>query len=128
MKKYALSVSVGDRELCFIVEGRIDSTSIRDFGDTIAAERRKYPHGRIVFDCSELEYISSAGLRVLLSLKKKERNPIRLINVPPDVHETLEVTGFWRSSKLRGTSPMRTCRRWATPATSPSTVWERTRC
>ncbi|MCR5346871.1 MAG: STAS domain-containing protein [Fretibacterium sp.] len=96
MKKYALSVSVGDRELCFIIEGRIDSTSIRDFNDTVVAERRRYPHGRIVFDCSELEYISSAGLRVLLTLKKKERNPIRLINVSPEVHETLEVTGFSR--------------------------------
>ena len=96
MKKYALSVSVSDKELCFLIEGRIDSSSIRDFGDSVLAERRKYPHGRIVFDCRELEYISSAGLRVLLSLKKKERAPIRLINVSPDVHETLDVTGFSR--------------------------------
>ncbi len=96
MKNYAMSTSVGDRELCFIIEGRIDSSSIREFGDTVVAERRKYPHGRIVFDCSELEYISSAGLRILLSLKKKERAPIRLINVSPDVHETLDVTGFSR--------------------------------
>lgn len=96
MKNYAMTTSVGDRELCFIIEGRIDSSSIREFGDTVVAERRKYPHGRIVFDCSELEYISSAGLRILLSLKKKERAPIRLINVSPDVHETLDVTGFSR--------------------------------
>ncbi|MCR5347537.1 MAG: STAS domain-containing protein [Fretibacterium sp.] len=96
MKNYAMSVSVGDRELCFIIEGRIDSSSIREFGDTVVTERRKYPHGKVVFNCRDLEYISSAGLRVLLSLKKKERSPIRLINVSPDVHETLDVTGFSR--------------------------------
>ncbi|MBR1671905.1 MAG: STAS domain-containing protein [Fretibacterium sp.] len=96
MKKYNLRVSVGDKELRFTVEGRVDHVSVRDFGDTVALERRRYPHGKVVFDCADLEYISSAGLRVLLNLKKKEKNPVRLINVSQSVNETLDVTGFTR--------------------------------
>ena len=50
----------------------------------------------LVFDFSELEYISSAGLRVLLSTQKamSGKGGMRLTNVNETVMEIFEVTGF----------------------------------
>ena len=94
MGKYNLKVSAKDGQLCFAVDGRLDPISAKEFGDIVTAERKKRPNGSIVFDCKGLEYISSAGLRVFLSLRKKEKEPVKLINVSSAVFEILEVTGF----------------------------------
>ena len=51
----------------------------------------------IELDFSGLEYVSSAGLRVLLSVSKKaraEEKTFTLKNVPVDVMEVFEITGF----------------------------------
>jgi anti-anti-sigma factor len=47
-----------------------------------------------VVDCSQLEYISSAGLRVLLIMQKKCKRGVTLININEEVREILEQTGF----------------------------------
>lgn len=52
------------------------------------------PHEEIVLDCDALEYISSAGFRILFTLREEQQKPITLINVSPMVYETFEVTGF----------------------------------
>lgn len=48
----------------------------------------------VVIDCDALEYISSAGLRVLLALHKKMKTKVRLINTHGLVAEVLDVTGL----------------------------------
>ena len=50
----------------------------------------------LVLDFSDLEYISSAGLRVLLSAQKRmaQRGSLRLIHVGAPIMEIFEVTGF----------------------------------
>ncbi|MCR5346873.1 MAG: anti-sigma factor antagonist [Fretibacterium sp.] len=93
-KRYTLRAAVNDNQLVFTVEGRVDSVTVKEFEDMVTRERTAHPEGGIVFDCADLEYISSAGLRILLSLRKKEKEPIQLINVSPKVNEILEVTGF----------------------------------
>ncbi|MCR5347535.1 MAG: anti-sigma factor antagonist [Fretibacterium sp.] len=93
-RKYNLKAAVRDEQLVFTVVGRVDSLTVKEFESTVTREREAHPEGRIVFDCSGLEYISSAGLRILLSLRKKEKVPIRIVNVSPRVSEILEVTGF----------------------------------
>jgi anti-anti-sigma factor len=49
---------------------------------------------RISVDCSELEYISSAGLRVLMIMYKGSRNGLTLYNTNSAVSEILDETGF----------------------------------
>ena len=50
----------------------------------------------LVFDFSELEYISSAGLRVLLTSYKKmnSQGTMTIININDIIREIFEVTGF----------------------------------
>jgi len=74
------------------VSGRIDSTSAPE------AEKQMNEYiqgftGELVLDISELEYISSAGLRVVLRLKKANSST-RIINASSDVYEIFDMTGF----------------------------------
>jgi len=51
----------------------------------------------LVMDCSELEYISSAGLRFLMQLKRASEakgGKIRIINMNEDVAEIFRMSGF----------------------------------
>ena len=50
----------------------------------------------LVLDMEKLEYISSAGLRVILKTKKAlaQKAGLKLINVSDDVREVFEITGF----------------------------------
>ena len=47
-------------------------------------------------DCTQLQYVSSAGLRVLLMMYKSlaDKSRFKLLNVSDEVKEILEVTGF----------------------------------
>ena len=49
-----------------------------------------------MFDLEKLEYITSAGLRVLLSAQKtmNEQGTMTVINVNEDINDVFEVTGF----------------------------------
>ena len=55
--------------------------------------RASYQNVPLVLDCSNLAYISSAGLRVILRLKKSV-DDISVINVSADVYDVFEMTGF----------------------------------
>ncbi len=75
------------------LSGRIDSNNAAEAESMImgrVAGREKLP---VVLDMTDLQFISSAGLRVILRLKKK--NPdLRLTCVSPEVYDILEMTGF----------------------------------
>ena len=53
---------------------------------------------KLVIDISRLEYISSAGYRVLLSAQRNsmryERGEVILVGVPEPIRETLDISGF----------------------------------
>ena len=50
----------------------------------------------LVFDFSEVEYISSAGLRVLLAAQKvmNRKGSMKLVGVSDEIQEVFEITGF----------------------------------
>ncbi len=76
------------------LQGRLDTTTSPD----LEAELKKSLDGvdSLVMDFSKLEYISSAGLRVLLSAHKimATRGGMKITNVNEIVHEVFDVTGF----------------------------------
>ena len=74
------------------IEGRLDTMTAPEFESFLA---EKYDGtGTLVIDCQNLAYISSAGLRVLLTAQKKTTGTMKLINVCELVMEVFEITGF----------------------------------
>ena len=81
-------------ETVILLNGRLDTTTApaldkkinEDIGDT----------KNLVLDLKSLEYISSAGLRVLLSAQKKLQKigSMKVTNVREEVMEVFEMTGF----------------------------------
>lgn len=76
------------------LDGRLDTTTSPDF----EAELKSNLDGvkNLVFDFEKLEYISSAGLRVLLSAQKimNKQGEMSIKNASDDVLEVFEITGF----------------------------------
>ena len=73
--------------------GRIDSNNAQAAEREICSVLAASDGARPILDASELAYISSAGLRVLLRLRQ-EHNDLSIINVNSEVYEILEMTGF----------------------------------
>ena len=88
-----VNVRAEENELKIILSGRIDSNNARDVENEIMKYAEQNASLPVVVDAEGLEYISSAGLRVLLHLKKTAAD-LRVINVNSDVYEILEMTGF----------------------------------
>ena len=76
------------------VIGRLDTTT----APALEAEIKNSIEGlkSLVFNLEGLEYISSAGLRVLLSAQKSmnKQGAMKLVNVNEVVMEVFEITGF----------------------------------
>ena len=74
--------------------GRLDTTTAPALDNTINNDIKDTKS--LVLDLKQLEYISSAGLRVLLSAQKKMQRigSMRVTNVGEDVMEVFEMTGF----------------------------------
>ena len=76
------------------IVGRLDTTTAPELDKTINADIANVKN--LVLNFKGLEYISSAGLRVLLGAQKKMQKvgTMKLINVSDGVMEVLEMTGF----------------------------------
>ncbi|MCQ2393250.1 MAG: STAS domain-containing protein [Kiritimatiellae bacterium] len=78
-----------------VVEGRLDTMTAPELQGALS----EYPGDvrRLVFDFSALEYISSAGLRVLLSMHKQMSSvggEIQVVHANTAVKDVFEMTGF----------------------------------
>lgn len=81
-------------ELDVAVQGRVDTVTAPEFEQGLKGSIEGVT--LLVLDCEKLDYISSAGLRVLLSLQKimSKQGKMVLRNVNESVNEVFEVTGF----------------------------------
>ena len=83
-----------DKNILYIaIEGRIDASNAAEAEEKIFSIKNENPDKHTVLDADHLEYISSAGLRVILRLRKEEPK-LAIINVSPDVYEVFDMTGF----------------------------------
>ncbi|MBR4343199.1 MAG: anti-sigma factor antagonist [Lachnospiraceae bacterium] len=83
-----------NNKLTISLEGRIDSTNATEWDDQINEAVDENPEANIILDASKLEYISSAGLRILMKLCKKSKNKMKVTDVSSEVYDIFEVTGF----------------------------------
>ena len=87
--------SENDGKITMLIEGRLDKLS----SPVLEEEMKKQIEKKldIVIDFKKLEYISSAGLRVLIASEKQLKEigkTLEIINVNDDVMSILSVTGF----------------------------------
>lgn len=75
------------------LEGRLDTESSVAFEQELAVKCKETPHKSLVFDASELQYVASSGLRIMLKMVKTEKN-FKIENAIPDVYNVFEMTGF----------------------------------
>ena len=91
-----IDLKENNKELLVILEGRLDTASAPEAD---ALLQKSLPGAEaLTIDMEKLEYISSAGLRVLLSaektLQKQGGRKLKLIHVNEIVMEIFEITGF----------------------------------
>ena len=89
-----ISKTRNESALTVALEGRLDTTTAPE----LEAELKSALSGttELVFDFAKLDYISSAGLRVLLSTQKvmNKQGSMKIINVNETIMEVFDVTGF----------------------------------
>ena len=86
------------------ISGRLDSETARAFEVTLTATLDRGVRA-LALDLSGLEYVSSAGLRVLLLAAKRtkaEAAPFTLFGLQPQVAKVLEVSGFAKILPIAG--------------------------
>ena len=89
-----LNVTKDGETLCVALEGRLDTVSSPELEECL---REDLPGMTLlVLDFEKLDYISSAGLRVLLQAHKRMNGQGRMVlrNVGESILEIFEVTGF----------------------------------
>ena len=74
----------GHRTTAYL-EGRIDASNAPALQKELEAVRDENDGSELELDAGGLEYISSAGLRVLLQLTKSQDRPLAVVNVTPAV-------------------------------------------
>ena len=89
-----IEIKRNSEETIIKLVGRLDTTTAPALDKTINEDIAGTKN--LVLDVKELEYISSAGLRVLLGAQKKMQKigSMKVINVCEEVMEVFEMTGF----------------------------------
>ena len=96
-----VSKNYNNKELTMTVEGRVDTITSKDLDKEINAELGNFDS--LIMDFANLEYISSAGLRVLITTQKKlkaENVPLVIKNVNDTVNEIFRMSGFNKILKI----------------------------
>lgn len=78
----------------FAVSGRLDTMTAPQLENEISSSIEGIKE--LVLDFANLEYVSSAGLRVILAAQKamNKQGSMKIINVCDDINEVFEITGF----------------------------------
>jgi anti-sigma B factor antagonist len=89
---------MADMAVTVPLNGRIDSGNAGQVEQDIMAMLAGKDGAPVVLDAAALDYISSAGLRVLLAaeqaMEEKGAQPVRVVNVNETVRDIFEITGF----------------------------------
>jgi anti-sigma B factor antagonist len=89
-----ITKNLEDTKLTVYIEGRLDTTTAPQLEESMKESINNVTE--LIMDFEMLEYISSAGLRVLLSCQKimSKQGSMKVIHVSDLIKEIFEVTGF----------------------------------
>jgi anti-anti-sigma factor len=85
-------------EVVVVIEGRVDTVTASDMEMKVSPIWAK-PAIKLVFDCEKLEYLSSSGLRIILSAHKQvtaKGGKFIMRNLTREVRSVIDLTGFSR--------------------------------
>ena len=80
-------------QLTIFLEGRVDSSNASAVEAELQSMITGNPAASLVLDAEKLEYISSAGLRIVLRLRKQYED-MKVINASAEVYDIFDMTGF----------------------------------
>ena len=103
MSELSVELETNDDVVVFICNGRVDSNTSKTLQSTVIG-RIQDGVDRIVMDLANTNYISSAGLRVILLAGKQIKasgGRFVLCGMQPSVRDVFEVTGFLRLFEVR---------------------------
>lgn len=86
--------------LTIALEGNIDSSNAAQVEESVMELHKQNAGAVIVLDAAKLNYISSAGLRVILKVRKLQ-SQLSVLNVSADVYEIFQMTGFSEMMDIR---------------------------
>ena len=89
-----MKTTLDENTLTLYPEGRIDTNNAIQIEKEALAAVEASPGADIVIDAKDLKYISSAGLRVLMKLRKQTGEKLPVLNVSSEIYEIFETTGF----------------------------------
>ena len=89
-----MNTSMENGVLTIWLEGRIDSNNAAQTERELLDAAESAPGAAVTLDAEKLEYISSAGLRALMKLRKTVGKSVAVANASPEVYDIFEVTGF----------------------------------
>jgi len=89
-----INASRNDSVLTLALEGRLDSATSPELENVLKNSQEEI--GSLVLDFSKVDYVSSAGLRVLLNAHKRmsAQGGMKMTNVNEGVMEIFKMTGF----------------------------------
>lgn len=89
-----INKTLEDGKLLLALEGRLDTTTAPKLEEELKASFDGVKELKLDFE--KLEYISSAGLRVLLAAQKQmnKQGSMVICNVCEDIQEVFDITGF----------------------------------
>ena len=87
-----IDFNLNNETLCVALDGRLDTNTAPALESFL--NERCQAAAAVQFNCEKLTYVSSAGLRVLLTAQKKMKGSMKLTNVCELVMEVFEMTGF----------------------------------
>ena len=90
-----MNIEIQNDIITIFLDGRIDSNNANEIEAQIMNALSKNPKvSKIQIDVEKLDYISSAGLRILLKLRKQIKNSLPVFNASNEIYEIFNVTGF----------------------------------
>ena len=97
-----MAFNMTQKEDVWALEGRIDATTSESFQETLLVAVKK-TKADIILDCKNLDFVSSAGLRVFLIAQKtmtEKKLSLVLRNVPNSINKVFAMTGFDKFLKI----------------------------
>jgi anti-anti-sigma factor len=86
-----------DEKMIVTMIGSLDTAAAIEADETLKSVTAEDVAKDIVFECKDLEYIASSGLRILLDVLKKTKakgKTVTLRNVNDDIKNVFNITGF----------------------------------